>query len=430
MYQDPAHPAASLPAEQVEFLKVTHQIWQPMLVKLATTYKLPQQHRSIDRDASYEMMRNQFLGQHSPTAFSINQGIEAEVMYQIMMNKPEMALPWFSLCKPLHYQYYYSLPFLVERWLNLTQPQSASLLQLQHVLKQQSQEIERLGCASFGSELRLTEKLIREIASGELTQLQIQRLQLYEMLLGRDSSWNTGWLQWARQYYLWLRIQSLFSRPSQLILRLHQLADRIEELPRIDLVSRWHSWKCYAQEHSIPLDNRAYFAHHLRHKTNDSEAIPEAIFLLKAHYCHIQLLQFFNMHAQVNTALAAVAAERFRIEKGHFPTSWADLSPAYLSKPVLDPYTGQPLVIKQIEKGIVIYSVGQNGQDEGGENLNDNHYWKYGGIAWDMKNTNLGTRVDLPALRRGPAYSLTKEQQEALKENTAELLKLMKEGKE
>ena len=111
------------------------------------------------------------------------------------------------------------------------------------------------------------------------------------------------------------------------------------------------------------------------------------------------------MHAQVNTALAAVAAERFRLEKGRFPSSWSELSPAYLSKPVLDPYTGKPLIIKLNEKGIVIYSVGQSGQDDGGDNLLSHHYWHYGGRGYEIKNTNLGTRIYLPSIRRGPAFT-------------------------
>ncbi len=87
-------------------------------------------------------------------------------------------------------------------------------------------------------------------------------------------------------------------------------------------------------------------------------------------------------------------------------------------------------MIKLNEKGIVIYSVGQNGQDDGGDNLLSHHYWHYGGRGYEIKNTNLGTRVYLPSLRRGPAFALEETQLESLKENTKETLRLLKEKKE
>jgi hypothetical protein len=83
------------------------------------------------------------------------------------------------------------------------------------------------------------------------------------------------------------------------------------------------------------------------------------------------------------------------------------------------------LLIKQNEKGIVLYSVGRDGKDDGGERLSHNHFWNYGGKGFDQKNTNLGTRVYLPTLRRGAPMPLDEMHIEALKET----LRLMKEGK-
>ena len=254
MYQDPAQPAALFPKEQVEFVNAAHQLWQPRIKKLVTMKGLPSHDHYIDREVSYETIFQQLLGVNTSTAFIINEGIELEATYHIMKNEPELALPWLTLCRPLLYQYYYSGPFLVERWLNLTQPKAASLLQMQQTLEQQSLEIEREGCLRFGTELRLTEKLIREISSRELTEAQIQRQQLYETLLGRGSTWNTGWLKSVRQYYYHWKVQSLFRRPDHLILRLHQLADHVEELSRLDPAERWSTWKNYAQAHSILID--------------------------------------------------------------------------------------------------------------------------------------------------------------------------------
>ena len=55
MYQDAAEPAASLPDEQAEFLKMAHQFLQPVLRKLATMEKVPGLHRFLTERA-YEKM--------------------------------------------------------------------------------------------------------------------------------------------------------------------------------------------------------------------------------------------------------------------------------------------------------------------------------------------------------------------------------------
>jgi len=64
--------------------------------------------------------------------------------------------------------------------------------------------------------------------------------------------------------------------------------------------------------------------------------------------------------------LAAIAAERFRLEKGSFPTQLTDLVPAYLPQILLDPFDGRPLRLIASEKELTIYSIGRNKIDDGG----------------------------------------------------------------
>lgn len=63
----------------------------------------------------------------------------------------------------------------------------------------------------------------------------------------------------------------------------------------------------------------------------------------------------------------ALAAERYRLEHGTWPTTWEQLSPKYLSATLLDPFTGKPLILKTLPDGLMIYSVGYNGIDDGGK---------------------------------------------------------------
>lgn len=63
---------------------------------------------------------------------------------------------------------------------------------------------------------------------------------------------------------------------------------------------------------------------------------------------------------------AAIAAERYRLEHGHWPGTWEQLIPDYLAKVPIDPFSGKPLLLKTLPDHLVIYSIGANGIDDGG----------------------------------------------------------------
>jgi hypothetical protein len=72
-------------------------------------------------------------------------------------------------------------------------------------------------------------------------------------------------------------------------------------------------------------------------------------------------------HALLRSGLVALAAERYRREHGDWPRALADLVPGYLPAVPLDPFDGQPLRYRRTESGAVIYSVGEDGRDAGGD---------------------------------------------------------------
>jgi hypothetical protein len=65
-----------------------------------------------------------------------------------------------------------------------------------------------------------------------------------------------------------------------------------------------------------------------------------------------------RLRAQLRIGYVSVAAERFRRDKGRWPTSLAELVPVYLKAVPLDPSDGQPLRFAKHADGIMIYSVG------------------------------------------------------------------------
>ena len=73
--------------------------------------------------------------------------------------------------------------------------------------------------------------------------------------------------------------------------------------------------------------------------------------------------------AKLRAIIAVIACERYRLEQDRWPTSWEQLTPAYLKAVPVDPYTGQPFFLKALPDGLVIYSVGRDGKDDGGDVL-------------------------------------------------------------
>jgi hypothetical protein len=74
--------------------------------------------------------------------------------------------------------------------------------------------------------------------------------------------------------------------------------------------------------------------------------------------------------AHLRCVIAGVAAERFRLKHGNWPDGIERLVAAgFLEKPLADPYDGQPLRWRRLQDGLVIYSIGPDGQDNQG-NIN------------------------------------------------------------
>jgi hypothetical protein len=76
-----------------------------------------------------------------------------------------------------------------------------------------------------------------------------------------------------------------------------------------------------------------------------------------------------RMH--LDLARTALAAERYRLATGKLPQRLEDLTPQYLAQVPIDPFDGQPLRYRFQQPGYLLYSVFEDGQDNGGKERAD-----------------------------------------------------------
>jgi len=78
-----------------------------------------------------------------------------------------------------------------------------------------------------------------------------------------------------------------------------------------------------------------------------------------------------RISARLRAARAGLAIERYRLAGGKLPETLGELVPTYLDAVPKDPFDGQELRFRRLEKGYVVYSVGEDGNDDGGQELNE-----------------------------------------------------------
>jgi hypothetical protein len=99
-------------------------------------------------------------------------------------------------------------------------------------------------------------------------------------------------------------------------------------------------------------------------------------------------------HAWVRCTAVALALERYRRQNGAWPPALAKLTPALLKAVPADPFDGKLLRYRRTVDGVVVYSVGPDGRDNGGVLDRDNT---------TRDGTDLGFRLwDVPHRRRAP----------------------------
>jgi len=104
--------------------------------------------------------------------------------------------------------------------------------------------------------------------------------------------------------------------------------------------------------------------------------------LMPAH-SHI-FQQSLNNVARLRTVRVGLGIERYRLANGKLPEKLAELVPAYLDTVPKDPFDGQELRYKRLEKGYVVYSIGRDLSDDGGTELLPPRKRTGGKENWDV----------------------------------------------
>ncbi len=108
--------------------------------------------------------------------------------------------------------------------------------------------------------------------------------------------------------------------------------------------------------------------------TDDCDKLTLAIWNF-SHKDFIPTHRFFALDARQTAmrhlAEVAFAMAAYKAEKGEYPQKLADLAPDYLKTVPNDIYTDKPLIYRLADDGYVLYSVGEDMKDDGGDEGDD-----------------------------------------------------------
>jgi hypothetical protein len=77
-----------------------------------------------------------------------------------------------------------------------------------------------------------------------------------------------------------------------------------------------------------------------------------------------------SRRAQLQTLRVAIAAERYRLKYGQWPDKLETLVPEFLAEVPGDPFNlPNPLRLVRTVDGLVVYSIGLNLRDDGGDGV-------------------------------------------------------------
>jgi hypothetical protein len=105
------------------------------------------------------------------------------------------------------------------------------------------------------------------------------------------------------------------------------------------------------------------------------------------------LKRFQIRQAVVRCMVVGVATERYRLKHGAWPVAPTELVPVFLPSLPADPFDGQPLRFRHLPDSVVIYSVGADRTDDGGQ---------VRAVGTSQPATDDGVRLWDPAARRQP----------------------------
>src|SRR5262249_4859609 len=129
---------------------------------------------------------------------------------------------------------------------------------------------------------------------------------------------------------------------------------------------RWKFWRHLALDHAIYLEEMTKLVEQCKMLGNGSRINWPGKLLQEDGYAYV-FYRMVRKHAAIRSLLTALAAERYRQKSGQWPDSLENLVPEFLGgAQLVDPFNGNPLRFRRLPDGLVIYSVGADRKDNGG----------------------------------------------------------------
>jgi hypothetical protein len=148
------------------------------------------------------------------------------------------------------------------------------------------------------------------------------------------------------------------------------LSGKSEEInPTTEQIQRAHAdWlrimERYIEAAREPLPERGPI---FRRIADEKDSLPPDDLLHSVFPVHTRIEEVDRLrHARLRTAAAILAAERYRLKNNRWPEKIDDLKEFAARETLIDPFDGKQLRLRREPDGLVIYSVGVNGIDDGG----------------------------------------------------------------
>jgi hypothetical protein len=144
------------------------------------------------------------------------------------------------------------------------------------------------------------------------------------------------------------------------------IADKAEEIYLAASVQSSHVWLLRYYNAALEICRLPASEQTARAKAlnDESRTAPALAKLLNPAWikCHES---FRRDRTGTRCAIVALAVERYRLKHGSWPVKLAVIAPEFLAKAPADPYTDEPLKYRKTADGVVVFSVGPNGNHNG-----------------------------------------------------------------
>ena len=150
--------------------------------------------------------------------------------------------------------------------------------------------------------------------------------------------------------------------PFRPILELYKaigLADA-DEIVYLDLMDG------YIKSGQLPLEKRLDAVKSVEARLQSTSKAHILLHVMMPALSRITTIDIRNI-AQLRTARAGLAIERYRLAAGGLPDTLTNLVPTYLNAVPTDPFDGKNLRYKKLETGFMVYSIGEDQIDDGGK---------------------------------------------------------------